>query len=408
MNAKEKKTLYGILIAFASILVIVYIAYQAYRIVYDPVDTEAAAEYTVQDTIETTAFVAREEKYITNKKAGTIIACVENGSRVAKNEDVALIFSDPESADNYAKMQELASQIARYQKLASQSDNYIFNIEDLDHYIDVAAVDLVTTIDEKDFANLPEKIYDFRNQAVTRQIATGTNLDFKARLASLQTQYDALVKKDTTHTSIKAADSGYFVEGSDGYEQAVDIKQVKNLTVGQVEKLMKAKPSAPPAGCIGKIITEFNWYLICNIDNDLIGDLKVGKTITVNLPFASINTVTAEVIAINENGKKQAAVILECNLMNSKISSLRMETAELVVGSYTGLKVPSSAVRVDKEGNKGVFVKVGNTAKFRKLEIIYTADEYVLTASGKGEEYVRMYDDIILKGKDLYDGKAIK
>ncbi len=408
MNAKEKKTLYGIIIAFVSLLVIVYIAYQAYRLIYNPVETETAAEYTVQDTIETNAFVVRDEKYITNKKAGTIIPCVEDGSRVGKDQDVALIFTDPEAADNYSKMQELQSQIERYQKLATQSDNYIFNIEDLDHYIDVAAVDLVTAISDKNFAVIPDRISDLRNSAVTRQIATGTNLDYEARLASLQTQYDTLSKKNTTHTSIVAADSGFFVNGSDGYEQAVEIKQIKNTTVAQVEKLLKAKPASPPSGCIGKIITEFNWYIVCNIDNDLIGDLRVDNKITVNLPFASINTIEATVLAINENGKKQAAVVLECNLMNSKISGLRKETVELVVGSYTGLRVPSSAVRVDKEGNKGVYVKVGNVAKFRKLEIIYTADDYVLTASDKGEEYVRLYDDIILKGKDLYDGKSIK
>ncbi len=409
MNAKQKKNLQRIGIVLASILIIIYVGFQSYRVIYNPVDTETANEYTIEDTVETTAFIARSETFVTNSRAGTIIAGVENGARIAKGQEVALIFSDPEAADTYSKLLELSAQIERYKRLASQSDNYIFNINDLDRYIDVAAIDVVNVVGSKNFVTLPEKVNDFRNQVVTRQIATGTNLDFDARLRSLETQYNNTKVKNTAHASILAENSGFYINGTDGYETAVDCKNVKSLTVQDVAGLLQAKPKAPPTGAIGKIITDFNWYLCCVVDSNLIGDLQVGKTITVNLPFASINTVRANVVAINENGKDEAAVILSCNLMNSNISGLRRETAELVIGSYTGLRIPASAIRVNKEGEKGVYVKNGNIAKFRKVNIIYTSDDYVLSAADANDDsYVRLYDDVILKGKDLYDGKVIK
>jgi hypothetical protein len=95
--------------------------------------------------------------------------------------------------------------------------------------------------------------------------------------------------------------------------------------------------------------------------------------------------------------------------MNPDVASLRHETAEIVIASHTGLKIPSSALRVNDDGEKGVYVLSGNIAKFRKVNIVYSEDDFVLSRTEEGQEgYVRLYDNIITEGKDLYDGKIVK
>ena len=87
----------------------------------------------------------------------------------------------------------------------------------------------------------------------------------------------------------------------------------------------------------------------------------------------------------------------------------RTLNAELVIDSYSGLKISSSAIRVNDKGEKGVYVQNGNLVEFKKVNIIYSGDDFILSETDVGKDgYVKLYDNIIIEGKDLYDGKIIK
>lgn len=409
MGESEKNVVKKFAIIAIAITLLTYIGYQVYRMAYSPVKTEIVREYTVEDTVETDVFVAREEKYITNKKEGTIISVIDDGSRVAKNQEVAVVFSDTEAADTYSRLRELETEIERYKKLSSQSDNYTFNINDLDENIDIAAMDLVNSVWKKNFSAIDESINNVRDQIVTRQIATGNSIDFNTKLSALEAEYKELSKKNAEHASVVSDSSGYYISGTDGLEKIVDTAKVKDLSVDDIYGVLKSRAEDVPDGAIGKVVTDFTWYFLCVVDANRTGTLEVGDSITVNLPFSVVNSVKATVYAINENTGDKAAIILSCNLMNSDISSLRHETAELVTDSYTGLRVPATAIRVNDDGEKGVFVQNGNIIEFKKLNIIYTSDDYVLSnADSTDDSFVRLYDNVVTEGKDLYDGKIVK
>lgn len=409
MEAKKKQSR-NIAIFVASVFLLAYIGSQAFKIVNNPVETEVAYDYTIEDTVETDVFISRKEVFITNEKAGTIISAVDDGSRIAKGQAVAYVFTDPEHANTFTQLQDLQSEIERYTRLAQQSDNYVFDVDDLDLYIDNSVIDLVDAVDDADITHITTYVNELRDNVVTRQIATGSNFDFESRLSSLQAQYDTLSKKTINSTSITTNLSGYYVSGTDGYEETLDYDNITEITADDVDKALKADPAETPTGAIGKVITEFTWYFVCEVETNTIGNLEVGDTITINLPYSAVNTLKVQVAAINGGTGKVAVLVLSCNRMNSDISKLRNEKAELVVTEYEGIKVPSSAIRVNDEGEKGVYVLSGNIAKFKKLNIIYSTDDFVLSAAedSTDDDYVRLYDKVIVNGKDLYDGKSIK
>ncbi len=410
MSEAQKKKLQKYGVIAVSILLIAYIVYQAYMMAYNPVETELAYEYTIEDTMEAEVFVARSESYINNSKKGTIISAVEDGSRVAKNQPVAYVFSDTAAADTFTELRDLEKQIERYKVLANQSDNYIFDVADLDVYIDQEAIKLVDLVNERHLTLLDETINDFRNQVVTKQISTGSKLDFESRLASLQVKYDTLSKKSTKHTDVVSKNSGYYIGYTDGYENVIDCKEISKISIDDIRQAFKAEPKTVPNGVIGKVVTDFTWYFLTVLESDKVASLSVGSTVTVVLPFSSINTVGAKVYAINENKETgEVALVLSCNIMNPAAVALRHENAQIVKASYTGIKVPSSAIRVNKDGEKGVYVLSGNLALFKKINIVYTEDDYILSKAEDGADgYVSLYDNIITGGKDLYDGKVIK
>ena len=77
----------------------------------------------------------------------------------------------------------------------------------------------------------------------------------------------------------------------------------------------------------------------------------------------------------------------------------RTERVELILNDYSGIKVPREAIRFNKKNEKGVYILQGQRIAFKKLDIIFECDEYLLSKITSDNEYVSVYDDIILNGE---------
>ena len=88
--------------------------------------------------------------------------------------------------------------------------------------------------------------------------------------------------------------------------------------------------------------------------------------------------------------------------------SARRETIQIRLKEYTGLRVASSAVRV-VDGVRGVYVLSGIAAKFKPVNILYSNANFTIceTDTTKSSS-LKLYDEVIVEGKDLYDGKMVK
>ena len=117
------------------------------------------------------------------------------------------------------------------------------------------------------------------------------------------------------------------------------------------------------------------------------------------------------VAAVNRDKEGQAAVIFQCSYMSSSLSSIRKEPIQIQKTLYEGIRVPQKAVVFSEDGERGVYVQVGNTAVFKQIEILYSDTDFVICAD-KGDEtpeegeapFLQLYDDVIVEGKGLYNG----
>ncbi len=412
MNEKSKQALKRIVALVLAGFILVYIVYQTYLITHVSVDTEVATLTTINESVDTDTFVVRNESYIKNSDQGTLIALVDDGSRVAKGEGVAAVFSDDESASNYAELGNLKENIERYNRLNSQKGTFAVDVTAMNDNISSSIISLVEDVDNGNYSDMKTDIYDVRDKIITRQIATGELDGLDSKIQSLNQQYRNFSNKTAEHNTIVSRTSGYYINGTDGYETVVDYDEIDGLSVRDIEKIIDAKPSKVSDRVIGKVVGDFDWYMICVIDTNKAANLTEGNKVTVNLPYSAVNSVPAYVDRIsNTNNDKKTAVVLRCNRMNSFIASLRKERAEIVINSYKGLKINNKAIRVNDEGVKGVFVKNGNVAEFKKLNIVYSGEDYVISSLEHDDDpygkYVKTYDNVILGGKNLYDGKII-
>ncbi|NCC87394.1 MAG: hypothetical protein EOM05_05940 [Clostridia bacterium] len=397
-----------IISAFCAIFLLVYISYQGYMMVYKPVKTEIAYEYTIYDTVQTQIFVVRDEKYITNNATGTFVPVVEDGKRVSNSQEVAIVFANTQAASNYIRIKELEESIERYKTLASQAEGYTIDLDTVDDEITSRLFSYIDTISTGKLDTLKDSSDALRDKIITRQIVTGQTIDFASRISSLESELSSIKKKDSTYQSITATQAGYYINEVDGFENTISYDNATSLTVDDIDKALETSASQIPSNAVGKLVNNFDWYMVCNVDSNSVGNIGVGDNIKVLLPFSSVSEVTAEVVTINDTNSKKTALILRCNLMNSDLSTLRKESAELVFNKYKGFKVPSSAIRINEEGEKGVYVQTGNIISFKKVEVLYSSKEFLLV--GNKDElkgYINLYDNIVVEGTDLYDGKII-
>ena len=89
--------------------------------------------------------------------------------------------------------------------------------------------------------------------------------------------------------------------------------------------------------------------------------------------------------------------------MNGELSLIRTQPLTIIVSSSEGLYVPNDARRI-VDDQIGVFVKTGNAIKFKPIEVIYNGTGFVIC---KKDGELRLYDEVIVKGNDLYDGKIV-
>ena len=79
--------------------------------------------------------------------------------------------------------------------------------------------------------------------------------------------------------------------------------------------------------------------------------------------------------------------------------------------SYEGLRVPTTSLRLDEEGNTGVYCVVGVSARFKPVTVIYRGENYTLVQpdeTAEGSTVLRPGDEIIITANKLENGVVVR
>lgn len=395
----------------------VYLVSLVYKVSVIPVKTEIALEETIVNDVSAEFFVLRDEKLIYNQKSGRIVPLVSDGERVSKGETIALVFSDDNQASCYTRMQELEDEIEYYETLDSLSGVGGADISNINSKIYKSYTSFIEAADNRNLSDMNELTDSLKDQLTRRQMIYGKSVDFQEKLNSLREEYRNLKLKELNYSSIIADRSGYYISQTDGYENALNYDNVNGITSSELEEVLK-KEYTVENNVVGKIVDGFSWYLFCEVDNDVANQTAVGKTITVELPFSSVTDLKATVEKMQPSSDKSKTVItLKCDKMGAELAYLRHEIGRLEFSSYTGFRLSDDVIH-EVDGEKGVYVLQGNKVAFRKINIIYTGDGFVIAnntgTNEKGEkiinhpDYIHLHDKVIVKGDNLSDGKLIR
>lgn len=397
-----------ILYTVLGISIIIYFIYQIIQINSTPYKTETALERRIQNTIDTKAFVVRDETYLTaSDPNGTIVSIAEDGKRVGSGETVAISFKSPESAATYVKINELNSEIEYYNQLKNKVGAGTNSPSSYNDMINSACVDYICSSKDGIGSTFEDALDDLRDAITTKQLAVGTVISVDEKLAALQAELLGLQGKASGYTSIASPNPGYYIGSVDGYENALKYSDVMNMNVASVDSLIASSPSSTPANVMGKLVDAFNWYMVCNVPYSLSGSLEVGQSLKVNIPNTSAGTINCTVEKKGDKEGDYITIVLKCGLMNRDVAKLRIADIQIITDEFTGFRISNSAIR-EENSQKGVYILRGDMVQFRKVNILYSSEEYSIIESVPDDSsYIRQYDTVITQGVDLYDGKVL-
>lgn len=412
---KSKDRLLKVLAAAAAVIIVIFFAAEIYSLAGRTLGTQTVYEQTVLETVDAEMFVIRNEVLLATNSTGVTVPIADNAERVSKGSSIAAIFPSEAAAENFVKVRSLTSKLETYQKIDNQLRLAEVDMDKLTAEINSEFESILDSAYENDYSNLAEHKLSFSEKLSRKQISLDVAVDCKTKIAELQNEISALNSASTPTEIITADASGYYVSREDGYENIITADEIDSLTPEMLEEAFKSKKKEPAAGSIGKVIDGYNWFIATIIDSADATKFKVGKSVKLILDDSTNDYITTYVHSVNNFDGNKSMLVFRCNLMNEKLAELRKVEGKIIVKEFTGLKVSRDAVRLDENGNSGVYIRRGNIVNFRSLNIIYSEDEFVIASkpseeSGIKLEYthLKLYDEVIISGKELKDGMVIR
>lgn len=398
-------------VVFILLFFLVYAGVQAYRMLTTSLETVTVERGIAYETVETTGVVYREETVLQQNPQGYLFYTIENGNRVAKGGTIATVFPTLQDALGQQQLDTLDAEIESLQSINEQGTANRANLSSINQKIGETWLAVTAAAQTDSFTQMNELHHTLLSLLNKRQITVGKESDFDTRLAELRAERNALASSFQKATGVVSSPvAGYFINAVDGFEGTFNTKKVEDTTVEQVEQALQAIPTVSSRDGIGKVVGDYEWYMTCIIPLEQAGSLKKGAVLNMQMPFVLSGTVPVEILAVNKSGDDRAAVVFQCRQMSRELSTIRREQIALQIREYSGLAVPDAALYFNEQQEPGVYVRSGNTIAFRRVKVIYhdETEKQSICEVVDDSKYLQLYDRVVTKGENLYDGKLVR
>ena len=344
---------------------------------------------------------------------------------------MAEVYSDASQAALRQQLTQLGDQIDLLQKSQNTTSA---QMETLRKDRSAALYNLMDSLDAADYEDTDAEKEDYLLAQNKLWVITGEVSSFSDQIAALVQQMSSVQAQLGNPTQITAPQTGYFIRSSSSGRLNAGMEDILALGAVDLKAYIESSPEIALDGCAGKIVSGFTWYYagICSAKEGrkLLGTdgrpLRSGVEIRFPGQAETPLKATLQEVTIDEENDL-TRFVLSCEVINGDVLRLNKANAQIIVGESTGLRVPASAVHYLKDDGSeaegqgenyipGVYVKYGNLARFCKIDPVdadhpqvMDGDYLIVLPSGTAGSVsqVRLYDEIIVSGQNLYDGKLL-
>lgn len=410
-----KRTLITFLTVLLTVGVIIYIAYHIAGSFGSSLELTDAVYESVTRVLNADGYILRHETVLHALGTGTgsVTPAVQDGTRLGIYDKAADIY-DNTMPDVQARIREIDEQIALLENSQTEKVSVV-NTSGLESAIFNNVQDIRLMVENRSYGDATTMRSTLLVNILKRDILKGTMTDYNEQLTALQEEKRALTLRlgaclETVYTPV----SGYFYADTDGYESLFSAEKIDDLSYEGFMEMIETDPGdgGHSTVSVGKMITDYRWYIACPVSKKEAAELVDGQTYAVTFPYNGnkvINMKLHSVIpALPGDG---AVLIFVTGVIPENFDYTRMQPVQIGTVEYNGFRVPVSALRVI-DGVEGVYILDQVTVQFRRVNIVYEGDGYYICTGGEPEEdakypWIQMNDVIITEGINLYVGKVI-
>ncbi|MGN1338706.1 MAG: HlyD family efflux transporter periplasmic adaptor subunit [Oscillospiraceae bacterium] len=400
----------SVIILVLSLFVLIFFVGQVFFAGGEKVVTETAFTYSMTEDVPFEGVFLRNETVVYSSGGGVLDYEHCDSSKVGKSSVIARRFrseADIERRREIEKINEQITVLTDAQRLAGTDNNQLENISS---QINERHSLILESLIDGDYAAAQEQETAILGVLSKREISRGDVASYEDKISSLRnraSELEAMLSGDVE--DICAGGAGYFVSSVDGYEGRLGYDDADSISADRIEEILDKPKLKTDSAAVGKLISDYRWRVAAVIDSELLFGCYEGGEVTLRVGNDP-TPMQAEIVSITDTGRGdgKAVYVFECATLTSSVVSGRTAQFKYIVNSYGGLRVSRSAIRYNDQEERGVYIVQGGKLVFRKIDVEYWGEDYIICAQNADDGYLKLYDKIVTEGKDLYDGKVVE
>ena len=392
------------------LFIVVYLVYHVLTSFSEKVRTSPTELVTVNEKISVEAYIMRDETILHSTYEGNAGYLYTDGDKVSAGSVVANIYPGSGSDEARSRMIQIDRQINVLENSMISENAASSDSKKIDGETETLFNTMLKNISSNDLDYVVRRRDEFLTLLNRRQLITNSVSGFGSLIEQLKYEkYNLNAPSNNIEETVTAPVSGYFYSDTDGYEELFSSKNIDLFNRDDFDRITRADPEAKAGNTVGKLVTDYKWYIVCEVGSDKLPFFTEGDRHSVVFPFSSDAEIPMKLYRIiNDSDNDRLILIFETGIIKSDFNYLRRQSVDIVENSYTGYKVPVSAIRM-VDGVKGVYVLSGNVVEFRKIEALAEIDGYCIVAENPENdgEHLGLYDQIITKGKGVHENMVI-
>lgn len=400
-RTNKKKAVFIVLL----ILIIFYALFLVAKLVKNPTDTFVVTKGKLTQEETVLGYIAREETVVkgANYKNG-MVKIKDEGAKVAKDDSIFRYYSvgEEELKSKIAKLDVEMQQIMQNEEGAFSSD-----IKLLENQVEkeLNAVYEINSIQKIQEHTKNINSYIAKKAKISGELSpSGSYL--KQLLAQRQEYENQLIANSEY---IKAPVSGIVSYRVDGLEDVLKVEDFSKFNKEFFHNLdLKTGQTVALSEEMGKIINNYQCYIIFNSKSNEAKNSKVGDTIKIRLQNSNVINATIENIINEEDKTKTITIKITKNIED--LISYRKISFDIIWWSEEGYKIPTEAIK-EEDGKSYIIRNRDGYYDKMLIKILKQNDEYCIVEQYSAEELkelgftntqiynmknIALYDEILL------------
>ncbi len=407
----KKAPLTAKLITFLfTVAVFAYFGVQTWRYFTRPDITAPVYAYRAEHTLTLSGMLVRDEAVVECGEPLVELTRAE-GERVAKGKPLATVYRSEQSLAAAREVSVLRAELEQL-KYAQSAARDAETALRLDGEIESDIIALRAALTSGNYAALEADASALKATVLRREFAYRGSADLSGRIAETEARLASASAASGGASSVIAAPfSGTYSAVADGWEDVLTPGLLNSLTPAQFDSLAPHAASST----VGKLVRGERWYYAAVVSEADAARIKTGESYQLALSGVD-SPLPISVASVGSAQNGRCVLVLTSDRYLSAVTALRAQSAELILESYEGLRIPKNALRIGEDGASGVYCRIGLQSYFKPVELVYQGEDYCLVRPGEihatRESDLVLYtlragDEVIITAGELFNGRVI-